>query len=445
MSILNFFKKAEKAPISDLSLKSMSFTDFLKAGGNQDLSASIALKYYSRVSAVSDAVDKICEPFSTLPVAVKNIETKESILNHPLLSLLKKPNPEQTQTEFMLSIATNLKVAGYVGVYVTTSMRGEPLEMWVVPPHYIQTENQGKITVDGEQLKDVFSKKEIDGLYRYFSETDENRELYIFKEFDTKTASSGSYGMSKLNPVYSEIEQFDNSNKHNLSLLERGARPSGILMVDGDLTEQQYNRLRKQFEEYYAGSQNSGRVLLGEQIKDFKALSQTNKDMDFGELKKGVKESIYNAMNIPLALISAANMTLDNLKIAQLQLYDQAVLPLACKIYEDLTRFIMYRYKGSENLELDYIESEIEALAPRRLSNVRFLKDMNVATDNEIRRMLGLSDYDGGDTHYVASNLIPVGVADDGVKAHYTELLENSGKYTSEEIKALTVELNGEY
>jgi len=150
---------------------STSFVDFLRGNGNYDLSAYMCMQYYSQVSAVNDSVDRQAKAFSGLKLTVKDRITGELHPNHDVLKLLAKPNKEQTQSEFMLGVATFLKAAGYSGIYSTGDNRRPPLELCVTPPQYL-TASTGSalpdyISVSGIDYSDQFELFEDSDLFRY--------------------------------------------------------------------------------------------------------------------------------------------------------------------------------------------------------------------------------------------------------------------------------------
>lgn len=75
----------------------------------------------------------------------------------------------------------------------------------------------------------------------------------------------------------------------NKALLDNSARPSGALVYapkdGGNLTEEQFERLKVELEEGYTGASGAGRPLLLEGGLDWKAMGYSPQDMDFMEAK----------------------------------------------------------------------------------------------------------------------------------------------------------------
>jgi len=214
-----------------------------------------------------------------------------------------------------------------------------------------------------------------------------------------------------MGPIYYEIEQYLASSIHNLSILKRGGTLTGTFKTPGLLTQEQRDRLNQQIADQYSGELNSGKYFLAEGGLDYQPSQQTNKDMEFIQLKAKDEEMVYKALMIPLALMTTAVMTMSNLETAKLDLYDEAILPLVDRIYADLTSFLMPFYDNSENLIISYDQNKISALEPRRMQTLKDLVGLGVLTINELRAKLNYEALDeGGDAIYAPATDIPIAI-----------------------------------
>ena len=85
------------------------------------------------------------------------------------------------------------------------------------------------------------------------------------------------------------LDTHNAAGRWNKALLDNSARPSGALVYapkeGGNLTDEQFDRLKAELEEGYSGAARAGRPLLLEGGLDWKAMGLTPKDMDFIEAK----------------------------------------------------------------------------------------------------------------------------------------------------------------
>lgn len=375
-----------------------------------------SLNFYSTVSPFSHCIDKISTAVSEINLKAMN----EEVVDIDLQKLLDNPNPTQTQSDFMRSVSSFLSITGNAFINITGDIKGEPDEMWVIPPQYItigvQTQtnvygypNMYQMTFDNGSIiefkaTEVYQKQTKTTVIRYYN--DRYGELWHIKSFNPRTFSSDIFGMSKALPLMLELEQYYSGNLNNKSVLLNGMR-SGLAMVNNSQEpwdEGQYESLKEAVENF-SGALNAGKVPLLDGV-DIKELKNSNKDMQFQELQEFHLERIYNAYNVPLALITSSVMTQNNLVTSQLQFYDNAVLPLLNNIIKDLDRMLLYRYDA--RLNISYCKAEIPALESRTLENAQALSDLNVVTKNEMRSLLGFKPLTSGgdDIRESATNVV---------------------------------------
>ena len=93
----------------------------------------------------------------------------------------------------------------------------------------------------------------------------------------------------------------------NRMLLENAARPSGALVYDpgdgGGLTTDQFDRLKAELAQAYAGHANAGRPMLLEGGLKWQALSLSPADMDFATLKAAAARDVALAFGVPPMLL----------------------------------------------------------------------------------------------------------------------------------------------
>lgn len=384
--------------------------DRLSARSNLSFAQCIA--YYQNCAPLFSAVQLIADEVASIQPYLYDKTDSEFIRNHELLDLLNAPNADITGSEFFEQISSYFLITGNCFIIAHGDVNKPPKELFVVPPYYI-TLNPGadnfveSIDVSGDFIySESFVRKEVNGHFRYYAGPD--KEIWFIKEFNPRQNNSNLYGMSKLMPIYYELEQYLNASVHNLSLLMKGARPSGAFKAPEMLSDDQFERLKEQIDVNFVGSSNAGRPLLLENNVDFLPMAMTNKDMDFLELKRSVANAIYIALKIPLPLISGDYATYSNMEIAKLSLYDNAVLPLVNRLYSELTNFLLPRYGIDTQYKLYYSTEEVSALEPRANEEINKIKNIGVLTINELRAKMGYEGLEGGDSLYGPMNQIPI-------------------------------------
>jgi len=432
MKIFNKFfkKKLEKKNLSpiDTAWDFGNMYDYFTNSQNYLITKILAVSYYTKCSPLFNAIDMIASAIQNIPPKVFDKEKEIWVTNHPILDLLKLPNADISWEEFIYSLVSFYLVTGDNYVIASGKPGLPPKELYCYPSQAV-TVLPGK---DGfvQSLQttlywgtDLYLRDEVKSRFRYYNRA-RTAEIWHTKFFNPTTIQGNVYGMSPLNPIYYEINQHQAANRHNLSVLERGVTSSGILTFDPPVDDDTFGRMQQQLEKAHAGAANAGRLMLLNGGFDYKATSISNKDMDFLELKKEVTESIYKNLKIPLSLISKETMTLDNMTRAMLMFYDNAVLPVANRIFSELSNFLMPRYGDNEDLILSYDVGDIIALEPRRNDQLKVLHDLNIFTTNQLRAMAGADPLLGGNAIYGQAAQIPLATdpGDESIMPEYEDL-----------------------
>jgi len=417
------------------------------------LTPYIAWRYYNKVSPVADACNMIAKEFANIPIVLQNIKSKEFIKevdpNIPVskvLELLENPNNDLTGSDLKKQIALSFIVTGNNYLIVNARDKlSEPLELlWLQPQSAtISRSNFTKhIYTTEDELIINFSNTALD--YRLYNNVG-TFEIWHTRNFNSDYSVNNPYGRSPLDPIYYEIEQFLNGNIHNNSLLKNGARPSGVLIPEVESSfdlfdDVNYEKIKKEIRDYYTGSNNAGNVLILDGAKDFKELSINNKDMDFEKLKTQVSQQIYANLDIPKPLISERTMTYSNFKEALYMLYYLNIIPLTNYLLQQLTMFLMHRYKNGEQYKLTFDPRDIPALQVVQDVQLERLHKLGIINLNEARL---LADYDeigtDGNKYYVSKSVVPIDspeVKKEESKDYFFKEMETKG-YKKEEIKKM--------
>lgn len=377
-------------------MPNIAFADFLGQDGQYDLQAYEAIRLYKKCKPLYHAINMRANAIAQLPFCVMNKKTGEIIPDHPALKLIANPNPSSDGSTFLRDISIYFDSCGVLYLYMTGNVAQPPLEVFpvsaqdvavVAGTRYIGA--QSAYIISCPQLSGSFqlSQTELGGSYRYYS--DDERELAPVYDNIIGSINDSCRSHSPASTLWLQIQQFIEADKNNYSVLKRGARPSvaWAWKHDDPMTDEQYQRWVEQVKAY-EGASNAGRQVLVDNLEP-KVISQTNRDMEFAVNRKSVSNDIYSAYNVPLALVSSDQMTMDNLKVSTNIFYDMSVLPHADKLFAALSRIILPRYPDGENLCFGYDRAEIPALRERTWTEAKLMTDTGVLEKDEIRAAMG--------------------------------------------------------
>jgi len=267
------------------------------------------------------------------------------------------------------------------------------------------------------------------------------------------------YGMSPIQASSVDIDQHNLANKHNVNLLQNGARPSGAVIFNPkdetgghvQLSDVQRNQLMNDVNQRFSGTGNAGKPMLLEGDFDWKEMGLSPKDMDFIQLKNMSAKDIALVYGVPSQLIGIPDsQTYSNFAEAKLALYNETIIPLLDRIQGDMNEWLVPMF-NEQGLELRYDIDSIPAMAEQRKrvfeSVSAGVKD-GILTRNEAREQLGYEPIEGADSLLVQANLMPLNLADDMTEENISEeipeevvpeeLIENEDSDIDEILKAIS-------
>lgn len=377
---------------------------------------STAYGLYEQVSVVSDAVNKIIEPGSNLPLAIMDSNDKKlmtDVSKSELLTLLTAPQANISGTQLLLEALKSFLLTEEVWLVLSGSNRVVGID-YVKPYHVTEDRNTIKdrfperIRLYGERYRDKVFTKEVmaDGLIRYLADEGITELIPIIGN----TNRTDFRGLSKLNAAVLEAKQVQLGAISNSQLLANGARPSGIVVPKEGLEEDQFKDFETSLKEQFQGAANTGNVVIASIPVEKMDFNISNREMDYVKLIGLSKSSVYNVYNVPLALVTTDKQTFSNVKEATPQLYVNSIIPAFMRFAKLFSFHMQHRFKELDGSILSVNPFEIPQIQGLLLEKMEAMAKVYVFEDNEIRRTGGFDDYKDGDKIYKPANLVPVGI-----------------------------------
>jgi HK97 family phage portal protein len=338
----------------------------------------MAREGYQRNAIAYRCVRTIAEAVAGLPLVLS--DGARELDAHPLLDLLAQPNPRETRAGLIEKAAGFLLVAGNAYLELV-SVAGSPRELHALRP------DRMKLVPGAEGWPEAYEYSVAGRSVRFDMRESPPPILHLalFHPLDDH------YGLSPLEAAGCAVDVHNAACTWNKALLDNAARPSGALVYTagaGNLSEEQFERLRTELDENYRGAKNAGRPLLLEGGLDWKRLSLTPKDMDFIEAKHSSAREIALAFGVPPMLLGIpGDNTYANYAEANRALYRQTVLPLAGRLFDALTNWLAPAFGGGLRLVPDL--DQVSALAAERQSLWKRVNEATFLTDDERRAAVG--------------------------------------------------------
>ena len=300
--------------------------------------------------------------------------------SHPLLDLLAQPNARLAGPGLMEALAAHLLLAG--NAYVeAVSLSGMPRELHVLRP------DRMRVVPGADGWAQAYDYTAGGRSVRFVQEGSPPPILHValFNPLDDH------YGAPPLEAAQMALDLHNAAGAWNKALLDNAARPSGALIYGGagNLSDEQFDRLKEELEANFAGSANAGRPLLLEGGLDWRPLSLSPHDMDFLEAKNAAAREIALAFGVPPMLLGIpGDATYANYAEASRVLWRQTILPLGRRLLHELALWLGPAY-GPGRLVLEPDLDAIEVLHGEREALWRRVNEATFLTDDEKRQAVG--------------------------------------------------------
>ena len=312
---------------------------------------------------------------------------REAVPDHPMLDLIDRPAHGRTRFDFFEHWYSTLLISGNVFVHAAAA-GGQIRQLHLLRPDRTSVLRDGdgwpagvEYQADGRRM--VYDGEAVDGV-------DAVLHVKLFHPFEDY------YGLSPVAPAASAIDIHNAAALWSKALLDNAARPSGALVYSagGNLSGDQYDRLKSELEQSFQGARNAGRPMLLEGGLDWKAMSLSPRDMDFIEAKNSAAREIALALGVPPMLLGIpGDNTYANYQEANRSFWRQSVLPLVERTARSLSVWLGPAF--GDRVMLRPAINEIDALAPEREALWRRLEASSFLTDDEKRRAVGYGALNG--------------------------------------------------
>lgn len=345
---------------------------------------------YRRNVIAHRAVNMIATAAGSVPWKLRERKARRGwrfLDQHPLLSLLYRPNPMQGGTELCEALIAYKLIAGNGYLHAVGPRGAAPLELHVLRPDRVSIiPGAGGVP---KAYRYSIDQRTVDMPVDAISGQSRVLHLKHFHPLDDW------YGLSPMEAAAYSIDQHNQCSAWNQALLQNGARPSGALMVKtpegqgGQLSEAQFQRLKSQLDEQFSGAQNAGRPLLLEGGLEWTDMSLSPRDMDYIAMKHSSARDVALAFGVPPQLLGIpGDNTYANLQEARLALWEQTILPLLEHLTDALNNWLVPMFDPA--LELVPDQDAIPILTAKRDAYWERISGADFLTADEKRKLLGV-------------------------------------------------------
>lgn len=335
---------------------------------------------YERCVIVARCVQIVSKSVASIPVKV--LVNGEEVEDHPVLQLLKKPNPTMGGATFMEKLVSMHQITGntYVEALV---VGGQPKELWLWPPFAMKVAEPSKGFIPKGFVYD-------DGTPAHKRSWEVNPITGACELLQVKTFNPLDpwYGLSPIATAAFAADQHNEANTWNMRLLQNASVPSGALMTKTALTNGQFKSFKEELEETYQGAKNARRPMILGGDMSWIQMSLSPMEMDWLNGKNLSAREICAAYGVPTQVVPIqGDQTFANYGQARMALWQDTVIPLAKSIYDDKARWFSQLYDEDITFELDL--NKVPALEDARKEKWAMVQASTFLTTNEKREAVG--------------------------------------------------------
>lgn len=329
--------------------------------------------------------------------ARKSVQASE-VEDHPLLTLIERPNPHQGGAAYTEAVFAWLLISGNsYETFVapeTGPNSGVPRELWV------QRADRMKV-VTGKT-----GSGELIGGYQYWVGTAIGPPQTWFTDANSigdpfsvenvlhqkKFHPIDDYvGLSPIQVAGDLIDAENSAHRWNRRLLDNDCRPSIALLIKSGLLPDARERLRGELETRFSGKENAKRPLVLEGDMDVKTVALSPSDMDFDAGLKQLRRIISHAFNVPAQFTGdTESQSYASAQEAHKELFQDNILPELDRRRDNLNAKLTVRF--GDDLRLDYDADQIEALHEDTQRVYAFVATADYMSVDEQRQAVGMDD-----------------------------------------------------
>lgn len=344
--------------------------------------SSFSANYAMRLSAVYRAVELISDSIAMLPIYTM-FEDKDGFKTryneHSASKLLNnQPNQLMTRYQFIKLLLIDVMLRGNAFAYIKRDDVGNAVELIYLNPN--------SVTINYNELTRVLNYRcnTIQGV------VEPCNMIHLLKY-----STDGINGISVLQNAKNTLALTSDTEKQASNFFKSGCALSGILKVQGQLSDMQKQQIKSSWNSAYNGEASGLAVIQGNM--DYQQISVNAADAQLLESRLFNVSDIARFFGLsPVLLGDLSKSSYSTLEQSQLQFLSQTLQPYITMIEQEFSRKI---FRPSEiNLSINIDEKALIMTDKAALSAyyVQLLQN-GIMTTNEIRKELGLSAVENGD------------------------------------------------
>lgn len=316
---------------------------------------------------------------------------REIMEQHPIQNMIKySPSPLYNQFTFRETLMAYLLLWGNAFAVISRRPDQRAVEMELVHP------------TDVKIGKDSKSNRLFYTIKGYPEPLGQSEVVHI-----VGLSMNGLLGMSPISAARDAIYLGLATQTFGKSFFENGANVNMALTTPNVLTNEQFERLRDQWNSRYAGLQNANKTAILEGGTDVKSIGIPPEDAQFLQTREFTRSEIAGFFGVPPHLIGdLSKATFSNIEHQSIDFVIHSIKPWAERIEAELNRKLLLPTESNYYIKFN-LNGLMRGDSQSRSEYYNKLFQIGVFSQNDIRRLEDMNSIEEGDRYFVPLNMVP--------------------------------------
>ncbi len=360
-------------------------------------------------------VDRIASDLATISGHLYQIEndgTKNEITAHRFIDFMAQPNPlyEMTSSAIWRLQSVYLELVGESFLLIERDEYEKPVELWPVPPHWVKS-----TPYLGNPYYQILSPG---GISMWVPVED----MFVMKQLNPYDPFGRGLGPAE--SIADEVEIDEYAAQFQKRFFYNDATPPVIFTMP-DATPEQRDAFMARWNQKFRGVENSHRAAaLSGNVTVTELGTKEGKNLGFLESRIAMRDAVLEHFGVPREIMGITENSNRSTADSAQYIYAKNVLTPRLKSREAAINMQLLPLFG-DNLEWQY-----DAIVPfdKEFNKARAIDGWNsgLLMRNEARRLLDLSDVEGGDVFRVSVNDLFMSENEDPAKVTQSLLFDTS-------------------
>ena len=360
-------------------------------------------------------VDRIASDLASIEgklFCINSDGTETELTNHPFLDFMAQPNPlyEMSSSAMWRLHEIYLMLVGESFMLIERDERGKPVELWVVPPHWVKmTPHLGSPTYTIVSPGGLTMTVPVD-------------DMFVMKQLNPYDPFMRGLGIAE--SIADEVEIDEYAAKFQKRFFYNDATPPVVFLMP-EASKEQRDEFMANWNKKHKGVENSHRAAALSGNVDVKELgSSDGKNLGFIESRVAMRDAVLEHFGMPREIMGITENSNRSTADAAQYIYAKNVLTPKIGAREEAVNKQLLPLFGN-NLVWRY-DPVIPYDKEFDKSKALDAYDKGLITKNEARRLMDLPDVDGGDVFKVSINDLFLKESDDPAELSQSLLQEET-------------------